>query len=398
MPSPKEGKQMQNEKTAPAAIETPALDLSPVISAIEKLGEKIENRNIAPPGSEPVRVTIENHGNQLVERYNSLAHDKLEQAKLAKGLYPEVRKQLMIAAGCGDVVLSPENRFDLHRTEIRNANTVDAALANTILSGDFVTTMRTYTAPWLAFTRRVEMSPVSRRQTLEVPLVSTAGGMATNATTYESGDSTLAPIAVLTSEYSRSFHVTRPQTNLGLQLAALAPTNAAVLGEGLSALFTATMTNALFGADVVIGAAANFDAADLPAILALGKNYTRTTLLLDGGHLAYLLPTSRESFAFGEPGAYGFDGGIYKNNLWTGGATDICGFVCGPDAIVSAWGMADGLPAGEAISQSNIEVNGFPFSVTTWFSRATREVWSSFQIVGGVKAGDQTQGEVLTTA
>jgi len=397
--TPKTENTMKEDTQAVANPPAAPVDLAPLILEIKGLRDDIKATQTANslPGTTPITARIENLGNPLVERYNSLAHDKVEQAKLAKGLYNDVRKQLMIAAGCGNVILTPENRFDLHQTEIRNANTVDAALANTILSGDFVTTMRTYTAPFLAFTRRVEMSPVSKRQTLEVPLVSSAGSMATNATNYESGDTTLAPIAVVTAEYSRSFHITRPQTNLGLQLAAHAPTNAKILGEGLAALFTAVMTNANFGADVVIGAASDFSATDLPAILALGKNYTRVTLVIDGGHLAYLLPTSRESFVFGEPGAYGFDGGIYKNNLWTSAATDIAGLVCGPDAIVSAWGMADGLPAGEAISQSTVDVNGFPFGVTTWFSRATREVWSSFQIVGGVKLGDATQAEVLTT-
>lgn len=388
--------------TAPAANNPPAptLDLGPVITAINGLRDDIKATRTANslPGTEPITATrVENLGNPLVERYNSLAHDRVAQAKLARSLYNDVRKQLMIAGGCGDVVLTADNRFDFNDRKIMNANTVDAALANTILSGDFVTTMRTYCAPWTGFTRRVEMSPVSKRQTLEVPLVSSAGSMQTNATNYETGDTTLAPIAIVTSEYSKSFHITRPQTNLGLQLAAHAPTHAKILGEGLSALFTAEMTNANFGADVVIGAASDFAANDLPAILALGKNYTKVTLVLDGGHLAYLLPTSHESFKFGEPGAYGFDGGIYKNNLWTSAATDIAGLVCGADAICSAWGQADGLPAGEAISQTNVDVEGFPFSSTVWFSRATREVWGSFQIVGGVKAGDKTQAEVLTT-
>jgi ATP-dependent protease ClpP protease subunit len=398
---------MSETATAPAASNPTAQNFDPKIitdmtTAIAALSTKVENmRPNTPPalGAEPLNGShrVENLGNPLVERYNSLAHDKVAQSQLAKNLYNDVRKQLMIAAGCDPKILTPENRFDFNDPKIRNANTVDAALANTVLAADFVTTMRTYCAPWTAFTRRVEMSPVSKRQTLEVPLISSAGGMQTNATNYETGDTTLAPIPILTSEYSRSFHVTRPQTNLGLQLASLVPTNAKILGEGLSALFTAKMTNAIFGADVVIGVAADFSATDLPAILALGKNYAKCTLVLDGGHLAYLLPTSRESFVFGEAGAYGFDGGIYKNNLWTGGATDICGLVCGADAIVSAWGQADGLPAGEAIAQSMVEVMGFPFSSTVWFSRATREVWGSFQIVGGVKEGDQTQAEVLTT-
>ena len=101
--------------------------------------------------------------------------------------------------------------------------------------------------------------------------------------------SVLAPIAVTVAEESKSFHTSRPEQNLGLQLASLVPTNAKVLAEGIHAKMTALMTNANFGADVVIGTAANFDAADLPAILALGKNYDQVRLLLDGGHLGLRL-------------------------------------------------------------------------------------------------------------
>ena len=338
--------------------------------------------------------------NVLVEKYENLAHDKVEQAKFTKGLYNDVRKQMLIANGVkdADILNGKFDRFDFTNPKIVNANTVDSALANTVLSGEFVTTMRTYIAPWAAFTRTVSLSPVSRRQVLEVPLYSSAGSKQQSATNYESGDSVLAPIAVTVAEESKSFHVSRPESNLGLQLAGLVPTNAKVLAEGIHAKMTALMTNANFGADVVIGLAADFSSTDLPAILALGKNYDSVRLLLDGGHLAYLLPTTRENFVFGEPGAYGFDGGIYKNNLWTSAATDIAGFVCGPDAIVNAWGVADGLPAGEAISQTTMDVNGIPFTMSVWFSRASRAVWASFQVMHGCAVGDATQGEPLTTA
>lgn len=338
--------------------------------------------------------------NALVEKYENLAYDKVEQAKLAKGLYNDVRKQLMIHNGVkdADILNGKFDRFDFSNPKIVNANTVDAALANTVLSGEFVTTMRTYIAPWSAFTRTVSLSPVSRRQVLEVPLYSSAGSKQQNATNYESGDSVLAPIAVTVAEESKSFHVSRPESNLGLQLAGLVPTNAKVLAEGIHAKMTALMIAANFGAATTIGAASGFDTGELQTILALGKNYDSVRLLLDGGHLAYLLPTTRESFAFGEPGAYGFDGGIYKNNLWTGGVANIAGFVCGPDAIVNAWGVADGLPAGEAISQTTMDVNGIPFTMSVWFSRASRAVWASFQVMHGCAVGDATQGENLVTA
>jgi len=338
--------------------------------------------------------------NVLVEKYENLAHDKVEQGKLVKGLYNDVRKQLLIANGVkdADILNGKFDRFDFSNPKIVNANTVDSALANTVLSSEFVTTMRTYIAPWNAFTRTVSLSPVSRRQTLEVPLYSSAGSKQQNATNYESGDSVLAPIAVTVAEESKSFHVSRPESNLGLQLAGLVPTNAKVLAEGIHAKMTALMVAANYGAATAIGAASIFDKTDLPAILALGKNYDRCTLLLDGGHLAYLLPGDKNAYVYGEPGAYGFDGGIYKNNLWTSAVANICGFVCGPDAIVNAWGVADGLPAGEAISQTTMDVNGIPFTMSVWFSRATRAVWASFQVMHGCAVGDATQAENLVTA
>lgn len=374
----------------------PVNDLAPVIAAINALGDKLNAATSPQPGAAPVAVRVENLGNPLVERYNGLAHDKVEQSKLAKGLYGEVRKQLMIANGV--TIASGTDRFDFSNPQVMNANTVDSALANTILSGDFISVMRSYIAPWSAFTRRVELSPVSRRQTLEVPLVSSSGSKQQNATNYESGDSVFAPVAVTVAEESKSFHVSRPEQNLGLQLAALVPTNARVLAEGIHTKMTALMIAANFGTATTVGTAANFDSADLPAILALGKNYNQVRLLLDGGHLAYLLPTSRESFTFGEPGAYGFDGGIYKNNLWTSGIANLCGFVCGPDAIVNAWGLADGLPSGEAISQSTVDVNGIPFGLSVWFSRSSRSVWASFQVMHGCAVGDGSQAELLVTA
>jgi len=156
------------------------------------------------------------------------------------------------------------------------------------------------------------------------------------------------------------------------------------------------MTNANYGADNVIGAAANFDSADLPAVLALGKNFPRTNLLLDGGHLAYLLPVNNQAFKLGEDGAFGFDS-IQKNNLWTGGASDICGFICSPDAIAIATGPAAMLPSGEAMTQETVDVGGITLTSATWFSRASHSFWGAYYIMFGCAVGDATQGKVLTT-
>lgn len=369
---------MSTPANAPAETVTPAapIDLTPVIAAINSLGEKITAAQ-TPPGSAPVAPVIQNLGNPAIEKMRAMEHGK----------------------GKSDFIRN--NYVTLHREMggVKNANTVDANLANSLVASDAVQTMRTLMAPMAAFTRSVSINPISPRQVINVPLVSSAGSMQTNPTNFETGDTVAADIAVTVNQYSKSFHVSHPEGNIGgINLAALVPTNAMVLAEGVFGLVTTLMSNANYGGDVNIGAAADFSSTDLPAILALGKNYNRCTLIIDGGHLAYLLPTTRESFVYGEAGAYGFDGGIYRNNYWTGGAADLAGFVCGPDAIVIASGAPAQLPSGEFLSQESVSIGGgLSVTASTWFSRGSRAMWGSLDVMFGCAAGDKTQGEVLTT-
>lgn len=380
-PTQQKANKMENTPVAAVApAPAPANDSSLVIAAINSLGEQIKNIVTAPQGAAPLAPSGVQLGEAVVvKEFKNIKRGTNEFKDFVVSNYSRLSKEL---PGAG----------------IYNANTVDSGLANSLLANDAVQTMRTYVAPLGAYTRSVAISPLSKRQVINVPLVSSSGSIQTNPTNFETGDTTLGDVAVTVNQYSKSWTVSNPEQNLGLALAQLAPTNAKIIAEGIVALVTAKMTNGNYGADNVIGTAANFDSADLPAILALGKNFDRVTLVLDGGHLAYLLPTDRNKFAFGEPGAYGFDGGIYKNNLWTGGATDICGFVCAPDAIAIATGMPSTLPTGEAMVQESVAIGaGLSVMATTWFSRASRSMWGSFDIMFGCAVGDATQGKVLTT-
>ena len=272
----KKDQPMENIQAA-AVTSTANSDNSAVLARIDALEAKL-----IKPGAEPISATsnIEVADSDAVRQFKNLRHGSEKR----------------------DFIVSNYARLtaELPKHGIYNANTIDSGLANSLLASDAVQTMRTYVAPLGAFTKAVSVSPISPRQVINVPLVSSSGSIQTNPTNFETGDTTAGDIAVTVNQYSKSWAVSHAEGNLGLKLAQLAPTNAAVLSEGLVALVTAKMTNANYGADNVIGAAANFDSADLPAVLALGKNFSRVTLLLDGGHLAYLLPTTRESFVFGE--------------------------------------------------------------------------------------------------
>jgi hypothetical protein len=386
-----------NNTPAPAATQQPAqpdnkTDL--VLEALNKIDATLQQFEPKQTETHPPLGAgrVENMGNPAIEKYNSLKIDRIARGQFVREYHAELRKELLASKN----IKSPiTDRFDYRNPDVMAVNTIDAGLANSLLSMDAITVMRRPIAPILAFSRKVELSPVSKRQVINVPLVSSSGSVQSNASNYETGDTTAGDVAVTVNEVSKSFYVGRGSQNLGLELAQLAPTNAMVLGEGLMAIVTALFDEA----GTNIGAAANFDSADLPAILALAKDFRRVTLLLDGGHLAYLLPTTRESFAFGEPGAYGFDGGIYKNNQWTGSVSNCVGLVTGPDSVAVAVGPPADLPAGEAISTETVTVVGdISVQSTVWFSRASRAMWGCYAVMFGAANGDETQRKTLVSS
>ena len=383
------GAEVQPKPAVTTAKKEPHMENTPVAAdnaAILAKLEALENKLNAPA---PVAAApqIINLGNPLVEKFNAFAaNDHAARAQFVKNHHIELRNNL-IAAKRGDY-------------GVKAANTVDSNLVNSVIAGDFLTTMRTKIAPLAAFSHQVSLSPLSPRQVLNVNLLSTAGSTQDNPTNFETGDTTSAAKQVTTAHINRSFHTTNAEQDLGLELMQKAPTNALIMAEGIMAKVTALMTTGNYGSATTIGAAANFDATDLPAILALGKNYARCTLLLDGGHLSYLLPTTRESFAFGEAGAFGFDGGIYKNNLWTGATANCVGFVAGPDAIVWASGLPASAGNGAALSQSTITIPDIGISVqaNTWYALGSRAMWASYDVCFGAAVGDASQAEVLVSA
>lgn len=377
--------------TAPAANQPPAqtLDSKIIVDAINALRDDLKNSKAPALGADPVGhiSRVENLGNPLVEKFEAFAkNDHINRANFVREYHRDIRAQLLKHKHGGS-------------HEIKALNTVDSALVNSLISADFLTTMRTKMAPLAAFSHQVSASPMSARQVINVNLLSSAGSTQDNPTNFETGDTTSTAKPITLAHVNRSFYVSNSEQDLGLGLAQKAPTNARIMAEGIMAKVVALMTNGNFGADINIGAAADFSSTDLPAILALGANYDRTTLLLSKSYLAYLLPTSRESFAFGEAGAYGFDGGIYGNNYWSGGASDLVGFVCGPDAII--WGaapVADG-PNGSGLQVSDITLPeiGLTVKAHTWFALSSRALWASYDVCFGAAVGDATQAEVLTS-
>lgn len=328
---------------------------------------------------DPSRPRVENLGNSLIEDYNKMRPGK-------------ARSDFRV-----------QNYGDLQavrrRHDPRNANTLAAGLVNDFLSDAVLTVFTNKLAMVDSFSSRWSTDPMRPRASVDVTKATAGATTITNPTSFEAGDSTLAAITVTMTQYSQPFHLDNNAIQQGYELRNLAEINALAMANSISDVITALIIVGTFGTALTIGTAANFDSADLAPILAAAKNYRRKNLLLDGGHLAYLLPTSTQSLKWQEGGAFGFDG-IFEQNRWTSATANTAGFVCSPDAI----GVASGLPVndappGEFLTMGTAQLlNGLTVGTRTWFSRSTRFHWASYDIVFGAAVGDAGAGEVLITA
>jgi ATP-dependent Clp protease protease subunit len=328
-------------------------------------------------GGEASQV-VENKGNPLIEKYNAM-EPGADRNKFRMQNHDTLQNVL--------TTFNP-----------KNANTIAAGLVNDYMADGLIVVAHNKLAPLNVFTRDFGVDPMKPRASVDVRKATVGSTSQSNATNFESGDSTLAVSTVTVNQLSNSFHLLNSELNQGSRLAHLAQINANNLADKISDAITAVMVTGTYGTAITVGAAANFDSADLPPILAAAKNYGRKVLLLDGGHLAYLLPTDRDSFRLGEQGAYGFDV-IAEQNRWTDATANTCGFVCGPDAIVLASGRSIELPSGQFESIGSVTLpQGITVQTATWYNTAGRVWWAAYDVMFGAVAGDTTQAEVLITA
>lgn len=293
----------------------------------------------------------------------------------------------------------PRGPQNPERLAPRNANTIDAALCTGHLADALISVGKVRLAPLRAFSRDFGTDPIKPRATVYVRKASSSGSVQSNPTNFETGDTSLDDIAVTVNQVSKSWHISSNELQSGSALKHMAEVNCDVFCRGVSDVITALMIAGNFGAATVIGAAADFSGSDLAPTLAAAKNYRQKNLLLDGGHLAYLLPTDKASFRLGEAGAYGFDL-IAEQNRWTGATANACGFACSPDAIAVASGLPAGMPAEEFLSLERVTLPGIGLTVqaAVWFARASRTHWASLDVLFGAAVGDASQAEVLVTA
>jgi ATP-dependent Clp endopeptidase proteolytic subunit ClpP len=375
-----------------AAAPAASVDLTAILAKLSALEASIKSPTAAP-APEPVRPIIENLGNPLLEKHKSLRAGAERKGFLIQNHSELLRQSRLIAP--------------------QNANTFAAGLVVDYLADSVITVATAKLAMIANFTRNVGLDNLRPRATVQVKKFTGGDDAQDNLTDFENNsnnESTLAATSVTVNQITKTFTVTQQELNQGFQLADLAQGSAEIFALAISKKVTAQMTAALFGAGTVIGTAANFDTSDLPAILALAKNYRQKLLLLDGSHMARLMFSGQFTAAAGtnpfpdsrygplNNGYFGF-ANILEQNDWTGAIANTAGFVCGQDAIAVASGLPVGMIAGEFVEQRTVELsNGLSVLLSVWYSRASRAHMASYDIMFGAAAADTTQAEVLITA
>ena len=367
-----------------AAAPAASVDLATIMAKLSAL-EASMKAPAAAPAPEPVRPVIQNLGNPLLEQHKSFKAGA-ERRKFLIENHSELIRQNGIHAP-------------------QNTNTFTSTLVVDYLADAVITIAANKLAMLDGFSRNVGLDNLRPRATVRVKRFTTGSVAQTNTSNFETNDdSTLAATTVSVNQITKSFSLTQQELNQGFQLADLAQGSADLFANGISDVVTALMIAGNYDSPVTIGTAANFDTSDLPAILALAKNYRSKSLILDGGHLARLqfsaaantFPDGR--FAALANGKFGFDL-IAENNRWTSAVANTVGFVCGPDAIAIASGLPVGMIAGEFIEQRVVTTaNGLSALLSVWYSRSTRSHYASYDIMFGAGVGDATQAEVLVTA
>ena len=375
---------------APSAVDIEAIVAKAVAAAISAKAPT------AAPAPEPIApVRTENLGNPLLEQHK----------KLTAGAN---RRQFLIE-NHGELI----RQASIHAPQ--NTNTFTSTLVVDYLADALITIAPSRLALVSAFSRNVGLDNLRPRATVRVKRYTTGSVAQTNATNFESNDdSTLAATTVTVNQITKSFSIQNAELNQGFSLADLAAGSADLFSYGISDVLTALMTSGNYGVPAsgagIIGTAANFDSSDLPAILAMAKNYRSKNLILDGGHLARIQFSGLSTAAAGtvampdsrygplNNGRFGFDV-IAENNRWTSATANTVGFVCGPDAIAVASGLPVGMIAGEFIEQRAVTTaNGLTALLSVWYSRQSRSHYASYDIMFGAAVGDDTQAEILVTA
>jgi ATP-dependent protease ClpP protease subunit len=292
--------------------------------------------------------------------------------------------------------------------EVFAANTYSGTLVTSFLMDGSITNLQNVWAMLKAFSLDSSTDPYKPLATGVLKNVTAGATTQTDATNFESGNSTVAPVSVTMHQYSQSFQVSNTDLNSGLRMQDLVTINTANFANKIIEVATVPMTTAIFSTTPLTSAAAAFGFSDLATLQGQLKKSAIKNLILDGTYIARIANSpaffQQTGVVGGNPGAwkaFGWDL-IAQNTDWTGAGANVQGFACNPQAIAGITGLPltpPNIPGG-IFSTTTATVPGLEISymLSTWFNPATRTMWSGMDIMAGFKEVDTTAGFIIKSA
>jgi hypothetical protein len=278
------------------------------------------------------------------------------------------------------------------------ANAFASALVVDTITEQAITVLQSRLAPLGAFMTDFSDDVIDPLRGLQIPVVASTGAVTTNPVSFETMDTTVNAAPVTMVHYSKSFGITSAELNQGQRLERLVKINAHALANAIidAALTPVTTTN--FG-NAVVTTSANFLAAGggSQTLWAALKDATSHVLIVDGSLFALMLPTTKESFAPGEAGAYGWDGGVFMNNRWNGAVSNVKALAASPQALAFAARVPALPPGADRVIESGtftLPDLGITVQQNMWVSSTTRSLYASFDLCFGAGAADKSAAKL----
>lgn len=278
-----------------------------------------------------------------------------------------------------------------------NTNTLDVPAVTHKLQDTAIIALPALLAPLTGFTTdfSTEIYPNSRR-IIGIPKLTAGTSVQTDATDFESGDTTTTEIQLATHHYSASFHITNAELLQGYRLQTKAKYHLNGLAQKVMSVVTTLMTTTSSFGTSDVGASGTFTGGDLAATTALVPSFDLTAIL-SAAYWAKVLPADRNGWQIVTEGGYGFNR-IYKQTVFTGADANIVGFVADSRAIAIAAGVPETTTGIDLIDTRVIQLEalgGLPIQTNLWANTKSRALWASYDIVFGAAVMDATAGYLL---
>lgn len=283
------------------------------------------------------------------------------------------------------------------------ANTTDTDLVTQMLVEGATTILQNRLAPLRAFSKEVSIDRIKPKAVLQHRKITAGGTGQTNATSFEDltnfvGTEVNVPITM--AQLTVGGHLTNAERQNGVTMAQWVEIKVAEMGDLIMSKVAAVILEGTYTATPLVTAAIAFGGDDLATLWGQLKKSTIHNIILDGEYYAQFLPTDRFDFDVTEFRNRGWDN-FLLNTYWTGATANTVGFACNPQALVCGVGLP--LRSDRANNVSTLTTFALPgigvaVDITDWYSNITRNDWTTYDVMFGAAANDDTAGILIKSS